>query len=69
MRCNDAGTKKIANVPARELVFLVDGELFFAAPQREKTEGVYYLSQGFSFDPNRLTKEDATRIAKGIVGP
>jgi hypothetical protein len=39
----------------------------------KNTEGVYHLLQSHTVNPdwNRagLSKEDATRIAKGIVGP
>jgi hypothetical protein len=98
IRCNDAGTKKLADVFANMkkglgepawghesnyLAFLIDGELHsqtFVAPGdghalqlslhsrndsghvwKEHTEG--YLYQVV------LSEEDATRIAKGIVGP
>jgi hypothetical protein len=60
--------------PSNHLAFLIDGELIFVAPVWEQnTEGVYYLLQAHSVDPdwNRagLSEEAATRIAKGIVGP
>jgi hypothetical protein len=60
--------------PSNYLAFLIDGELSFMVPVWEQhTEGVYYLVQSYTVDPdwNRagLSKEDAMRIAKGIVGP
>jgi hypothetical protein len=88
IRFNDAGTRKLADLtagmmegrneqtrsyPSNHLTFLIDEELTFVAPVwKQNTEGVYYLLQAHSVDPdwNRagLSKGDATRIAKGIVG-
>ena len=77
IRFNDAGKKKVALLsaekaeglpkeayPKKYLAFLVDGELTFREPVWEpNTEGVYYLANV------GLSKEGATRIAKGIAGP
>ncbi len=77
VKFNDAGKKKVDLVsaelakglskksyPKKYLAFLVDGEFTFRVPIWDpNTEGVYYLGNV------GLSKEDATRIAKGIVGP
>lgn len=81
IRFDDAGTKKLADLtatlvspkstdpnrrpyPLNHVVFLLDGELHFVAPVWEQhTKGVYYLAHV------NLSQEDATRIAKAIVGP
>jgi hypothetical protein len=60
--------------PSNHLAFLIDGELSFVVPVWEQhTEGVYHLLQSTHFtkshDPEGLSEEYVTRIAKGIVGP
>jgi hypothetical protein len=76
IRLKDAGKNKVDRVfaevangqskpsyPKKYLVFLVDGELTFrVAIWAPNTEGLYYLYAG-------LSKDEATRIAKGIIGP
>jgi hypothetical protein len=60
--------------PSKQLAFLIDGELTFAWPVFEQvTDGLFslvhstHLTKGH--DPEGLSEEYATRIAKGIVGP
>jgi hypothetical protein len=60
--------------PSNHLAFLIDGELTFVVPVwKQNTEGVYYLVHSThltkGYDPEGLSEEYATRIAKGIVGP
>jgi hypothetical protein len=60
--------------PSNHVAFLIDGELSFVVPVFEQdTEGVYHLLQSThltkSHDPEGLSEEYVTRIAKGIVGP
>jgi hypothetical protein len=67
-------SEQTRSYPSNHLAFFIDGELTFMAPVwKANTEGVYYLVQAHTVDPgwNRagVSKEDATRIAKGIVGP
>ncbi|MBC8872728.1 MAG: hypothetical protein H8E44_25125 [Planctomycetes bacterium] len=79
IKFNDAGTKKMALLsadlapqkgqwkgsPSKHMAFFIDGELTFSwgfYPGRPLTDGVLFL--GLS---SGSSKEDATRIAKGIV--
>ena len=60
--------------PSNHLAFLIDGELTFVVPVwKQNTEGVDYLVQSThltkGYDPEGLSEEYVTRIAKGIVGP
>lgn len=70
----DGRNEQTKSYPSNHLAFLIDGELTFVAPVWEQhTESIYCLVQAHAMDPVwqqvGLSKQDATRIAKGIVGP
>jgi hypothetical protein len=59
--------------PSKQLAFLIDGELTFAWPVLEEvTDGLFSLVHSTHLtkgdDPEGLSEEYATRIAKGIAG-
>jgi hypothetical protein len=66
--------KNPKSYPSKQLAYLIDGELTFAWPVlKHYTDGLDYLVHSTHLtkghDPEGLSEEYATRIAKGIVGP
>lgn len=66
--------KNPKSYPSKQLAFLIDGELTFAWPVlKQCTDGLFYLVHSTHLtkgdDPEGLSEEYATRIAKGIAGP